>query len=172
MTREPKTEREENMAKQAQKDMPENAKAMRQNLEAHVKVTFGKQTEGPKSFALVHVTQEGTPHPKGIKAVIIDSRVDSREGISRDMNQAICDDAINFVRGQKTLFSCEEAEAPVKPEDSTGENSSDGSETATESDQSQVSDVPRDMQVPPPADYPSPPSDGEKANDSAATPAV
>lgn len=140
MTKEPKTERDERMAKEAQKSMPEGARAMRQNLEAHVKVTFGKQTEGPKSWALVHVTQTGSPHPKGIDAKIIDSRVESREGISRDMNQAICDDAVNFVRGQKTLFSCEEVKAPVKPEASTGENSSDGSETeTTESAQSNQS---------------------------------
>lgn len=143
MTKETKTERDERMTKEAQESMPENAKMMRRNGEAKIRVTFGRQTEGPKSWALVHVFQKGSPHPKGIDAVIIDSRVETGSGISRDMNQAICDDAINFVRGQITQFSCEEMmeKEEGKPETSKAETSSDGSgsELATGSAESNQS---------------------------------
>jgi len=110
---ESKMDRDKRMAKEAKADMPESAKMARKDLEAKIRVTFGRQTEGPRSWAVVHVFQKGMPHPKGLDAVIIDSRSDG--GISREMNQAICDDAINFVRGQSTQFSCEEFSEEVQP---------------------------------------------------------
>lgn len=71
---------------------------MRQDGEMKVLVTY------PGGSAIVHVFQKGSPHPKGLDSVI----VKSEGGIGREERQAIQDDAINFVRGQTTKFSCEE----------------------------------------------------------------
>lgn len=124
---ESKMDRDERMAKESQEAMPESAKMARRDLEAKVRVTFGRQTEGPRSWAVVHVFQKGMPHPKGLDAVIIDSRVEGPGGISREMNQAICDDAMNFVRGQSTQFTCEEF---LEPKEEAGNDAGDADPNA------------------------------------------
>lgn len=118
-----KTERDERMAEESAKAMPESQKAMRKDLDGKVKVTF------PGGHAIVHVFQKGAPHPKGLDAVIIDNRVEVGTGFGREFRQEVMDDAINFARGQSTKFSVSEYHEEKKEETSNAETSSGGSES-------------------------------------------
>lgn len=159
---ESKMDRDARLNKESQEKMPGAAQAQRENADVKVKVTFGGAEDRPAAFAIVHVFQKGMPHPKGLDAVIIDHRLGTDEPFGREVKQAVVDDAINFVRGQTTKFQVEEfheEEAAGNDAGGADQGTAGSGEQSNSTQQQASSDVPRDMQVPPPADYPTPPTD-------------
>lgn len=132
--------------------MSEAAHAQRQNGEAELKVTFGQEEEGTKSYALVRVFQQGKPHPKGIDAVVVSHFVQKGTAFPRELKQEVTDAAIDFVRGKANKFSIEEFEFSKADMDKNGTEY-----VPCTGEECDTNTVPRDMQVPPPADYPAAP---------------
>lgn len=100
-----KEQMREKEAAKAQEAMPEAAKAARTDMQGKVLVSFGN-----KQQALVHVTHEGQPHPKGWNAVIVSHSGDRIDGAQR---QQIIDSAVDYCKGKKPVLSVEDYKEPV-----------------------------------------------------------